>query len=148
MLSPVRLLATLWTVALQLPLFMVFFRQASWSGLPFLSLSYFNSCQIQLYADYMFYQSSSVSQRKENAIWKIFIFLAHKMQQMLAFRVRTKPTAQLCKHLGKCSQFSRERTLNRMNNQEKANPKVIQMLTINKDFKVVIISVTHEVKKT
>lgn len=79
---------------------------------------------------------------------KIFIFLAHKMQKMLAFRVRTKPTAQLCKHLGKCSQFSRERTLNRMDNQEKANPKVIQMLTINKDFKVVIISVTHEVKKT
>lgn len=35
-----------------------------------------------------------------------------------------------------------------MDNQEKANPKVIQMLTINKDFKVVIISVTHEVKKT
>ena len=70
------------------------------------------------------------------------------MQQMLAFRVRTKPTEQFYKHLGKCSQFSRKRALNRVDNQEKANPKVIQMLTINKDFKVVIISVTHEVKKT
>ena len=67
---------------------------------------------------------------------------------MLASRVRTKPTAQFCKHLGKCSQFSRKRTLNRVDNQEKANPKVIQMLTIHKDFKVVTISVTHEVKKT
>ena len=67
---------------------------------------------------------------------------------MLAFRVRTKPTAQFCKHLGKCSQFSRKRAFNKVDNQEKANPKVIQMLTINKDFKVVIISVTHEVKKT
>ena len=32
--SPVQLFATLWTVALWVPLFMVFSRQAYWSGLP------------------------------------------------------------------------------------------------------------------
>ena len=35
MLSPVRLFATPWTVALQAPLSMGFSRQESWSGLPF-----------------------------------------------------------------------------------------------------------------
>ena len=35
MLSYVRLFETLWTVACQAPLFMGFFRQEYWSGLPF-----------------------------------------------------------------------------------------------------------------
>ena len=35
MLSPVWLLVTVWTVALQAPLFMGFFRNEYWSGLPF-----------------------------------------------------------------------------------------------------------------
>ena len=35
LLSRVALLATLWTVASQAPLFMGFFRQEFWSGLPF-----------------------------------------------------------------------------------------------------------------
>ena len=34
--SHVQLLATLWTVALRAPLYMGFFRQEYWSGLPFL----------------------------------------------------------------------------------------------------------------
>ena len=34
--SSVRLFATLWTVACQVPLSMGFFRQEYWSGLPFL----------------------------------------------------------------------------------------------------------------